>query len=290
VKPFPLSPGFSSASLLVAAFMAATLAPAALAEAPPPPTATSNPVQPLIERYATDRQLIDAVYADPLAPATIERVAAFNHGWRKQLEALPFAQLPQQAKVDYLLLANHLDRAEHAQQLAAHQWSQVAPLLPIAANVFSLEEARRKIERPNPQQTAQLLNRMNAMLAAERNRLQATATGERPSHINAWRAAADVDLLHDRLKLWFDFYNSYDPQFSWWAADPWKQLDQQLTQYAAFLREQMAGIAPTDKATIIGTPAKSTLRRVDSLHARRVDHHGSRADGLVPARDDQGQS
>lgn len=224
------------------------LASAALAQAAP-----ANPVQALIERFTTDRMLIDAVYADPLAPVTHARIASFDKEWRAKLAAVPFASLDQEGKVDYLLLAQHIAREEHAQQLAGQQWREVAPLLPVADEIFALEDARRVVARPDAQKTAALLARMCDEFAAERKALE-TEAGKRPSRITAWRAADDLDLLHTRMKAWFTFYNAYDPQFTWWVGQPWKQLDAAMTAYAGFLREQMVGIAPEDKTTIIGTP------------------------------------
>lgn len=218
-----------------------------------PANPAANPVQTLIERFTTDRILIDNVYADPLAPVTHKRIAAFDKEWRAKLAEVRFDGLDQEGKVDYLLLAQHIAREEHAQQLATKQWSEVEPLLPVAKDIFALEEARRVVARPDGQKTAALLAEMSAALEARRKALEADGA-QRPSRITAWRAADDLDILHARMKLWFTFYNAYDPQFTWWVTQPWKQLDASMTQYTGFLREKMAGIAPDDKVTIIGTP------------------------------------
>jgi hypothetical protein len=215
--------------------------------------APANPVQAMIERFTTDRALLDNVYPDPLAPVSHARIAAFDKEWRAKLATVRFDSLDQEGKVDALLLTQHIAREEHAQQLAEKQWGEVEPLLPIAKDVFALEDARRAVERPDAQKTAALLAQMCSTLAAKRKELEADGT-KRPNRMTAWRAADDLDLLHARLKLWFTFYNSYDPQFTWWVDQPWKQLDASLTDYTAFLREKMAGIAPDDKVTIIGTP------------------------------------
>jgi len=215
---------------------------------------TSNPVQALIERYATDRDLLDSVYSDPLAPAARERVSRFLAEGRKQLAAVPFSTLDQEGKADYLLLANHLTREEHALALQETQWKQVEPLLPVAADVFALEDARRAIEPPDSEKIAVRLNAMAAKLAAERKDLEARPAAARPSPVDVWRAADDLDQLHNQLRHWFEFYNGYDPRFSWWTAQPYKQLDSAMKDYAVFLREKMAGVAPDNKSTVIGTP------------------------------------
>ncbi len=215
-----------------------------------------NPVQALIEHYSTDRDLLATVYKDPLSPTTRARFQSFNAEWSRQLASVDFASLDQEGKVDYLLLKNHIAREQHGQALAAAQWKQVEPLLPIAADIFALEDARRSIERPDPEKTAALFTALSAKLAESRKALekQPLDASARPSRIDAWRAADDLDQLRDQVKHWFDFYNGYDPIFSWWVQMPYKQLDTGMKDYATFLREKIAGVAADDKTTVVGTP------------------------------------
>jgi hypothetical protein len=215
-----------------------------------------NPVKTLIEQFTADKMLIDNVYADPLAPVTHKRIMAFNKEWRAKLIAVRFDALDQEGKVDYLLLNNYLTRDEHAQELAVQQWHEVAPLLPIASDIFALEDERRLFERHDAQKTSALLEKLNDELISKRKELEGLSSNakDHSSRITAWRAADDLDLLHARMKLWFVFYNGYDPNFTWWVDRSWKQLDTTITEYTSFLRAKIAGITPDDKATIVGTP------------------------------------
>ena len=231
-----------------------------------------NPVQSLIERYSTDRNLLYTVYTDPLSPTTQARFVRLDADARRDLAAVPFSSLDQEGKVDYLLMENFLAREDHAQTLATAHWKQVSPFLPIAADVFALEDARRAIERPNGEKTAARLTAMAATIAARRKELEkALDSPSRPARIDAFRAADDLDQLHDQLRHWFEFSNSYDPEFTWWVAAPWKQLDQSLKDYSAFLREKVAGIAPDDKATVIGTPV-GRQALLDQLADERIPY------------------
>jgi uncharacterized protein (DUF885 family) len=214
----------------------------------------ANPVQALIERYSTDRDMLASVYRDPLSPTTRARFERFNAEWSRQLAAVDFAALDQESKVDYLLLKNHLAREQHGQTLAAAQWKQVEPLLPVAADVFALEDARRAIVRPDPEKTAALLTALTAKLTETRKTLEKQEAATRPSRIDAWRAADDMDELREQVRRWFEFYNGYDPIFTWWVQMPFKQLDGAMKDYSAFLREKIAGVAADDKTTVVGTP------------------------------------
>lgn len=210
----------------------------------------------LIELYTQDYQSLSAKYSDPLSPTCIDRIAHFDQDWLHQLAALDFNALDQEGKADYLLLKNHILRDDHARTLAAGQWKDVSPLIPFASPIFSLEDAERNVVRPDAQKAASALTAIDAAIAARRKALESLAASDpqRPTRITAWRAADDVDQLRTQLEAWFKFYNGYDPTFTWWAAEPDKKVNESLKQYAAFLREKIAGIPPDDKTTIIGTP------------------------------------
>jgi uncharacterized protein (DUF885 family) len=68
------------------------------------------------------------------------------------------------------------------------------------------------------------------------------------------RAANETDQLRAAVKDWFTFYNGYDPQFTWWTGVTYKAVDTNLESYAAQVREQIVGIKPGDKTTIVGNP------------------------------------
>lgn len=239
--------------------VSASLLPAATPTAPAS-AAESSTMSTLIERYSADHDTLASVYTDPFSPTTRDRMARFFADQRQQLHAVNFAALDQEGKADYLLLANHLDREEHSLTLAASQWQMVAPLLPIAPAIFTLEDAKRRGDPPNGQQIAAQLNAIPAALAGKRKELEAAlakdspTAASRPTPIAAWRAADDLDQLRDQLKTWFQFYNGYDPTFTWWNAQPYKAADDAIKDYSTFLREKVAGIAHDDKTTIIGTP------------------------------------
>lgn len=217
-------------------------------------------MQALIERYSADHDTLASVYTDPFSPATRDRMSRFFAATRQRLAAVDFASLDQEGKADYLLLANHLAREEHDQSLAVTQWTEVEPLLPIAPTVFTLEDAKRRGDLPNGEKIAAQLNAMTAVLTTRRKELEASigkdakTPSARPTPIAAWRAADDLDQLRDQLHHWFEFYNGYDPSFTWWAAQPWKLTEDAMKDYATFLREKVAGIPHDDRTTIIGTP------------------------------------
>lgn len=233
--------------------------------APSADASVANPMQALIERYNADSRTLAGVYTDPLSPATRARMARFDGENQEKLKAIDFDALDLEGKADYLLMANHLTRDEHARALADEQWKQEEHLLPFAPAIFVFEDAKRRMERPNGETVAEQLTATTAAIAAERKSLQADLQkgATESSRITAWRAAADVDELRTQLAQWFKFYDGYDPAFTWWAAQPYKQADDAFKDYAAFLREKVAGIAPGDESTVIGTPVGRAALKAD---------------------------
>ncbi|HST23867.1 MAG TPA: DUF885 family protein, partial [Blastocatellia bacterium] len=68
------------------------------------------------------------------------------------------------------------------------------------------------------------------------------------------RASVTISSLRNTLKDWFGFYNGYDPMFTWWVGEPYKQVDKSLADYATFLREKVVGVKPDDSNAIVGDP------------------------------------
>ena len=217
---------------------------------------SASPVEALIERYFVDHYTVTSVYADDLSPTTRARMARFDGEWKNRLQSIAFASLDQEGKADYLLMANHLQREDHQRTLEASQWKEVEPLLPFAATIFALEDSKREGIRPKGETAAGQIAAIGASIAAVRKDLEAKLSKD-PAHLDrvaAWRAAEDLDHLREQLHQWFAFYDEYDPAFTWWCAEPYKKTDNALKEYGTFLREKVAGIAPDDKSTVIGTP------------------------------------
>ncbi|MGB8259095.1 MAG: DUF885 family protein [Terracidiphilus sp.] len=233
-------------------FLAAFLAPAQTPHALDP---SVPPARALIERFSADQYTLSTVYPDALNPASAERAAAFFRDNRAALARIDFSALDREGQADYLLFANLLDQQEHQLALDRAQWKDVSPLVPFAPALFALEDQRRQMERPNPEKAAAQLSELAKAVAAARKEFEPRAKDAPPAlRIAGWRAAGDLDRMTAQFDRWFSFWNGYDPQFTWWAAGPYKQASTALKDYAKFLRETIAGIAPDDKATVIGTP------------------------------------
>ena len=124
------------------------------------------------------------------------------------------------------------------------------PALPFAPKLVELVEARIRVQdvdgRKAAETTTAVVKDVKAMRAA-------LASGE-PVAMNkatALRAADGTDQLRAGMTEWFNFYNGYDPMFTWWMGMPFKQVNDALQDYATFLREKVAAA----DAPVPSTPA-----------------------------------
>src|SRR5581483_5596725 len=157
---------------------------------------------------------------------------------------------------DYLLFKNHLGHELRQVEIQTKQLAETEPLIPFANALIELHEARRRMDPINPQKTAATLTGLNKQIGETQKTIEAAIKAD-PGKFKktvANRAAAQLVGLRDTMRSWFSFYNGYDPLFSWWMSEPYRQLDQSLQSYVAFLREKVVGVRLDDKEAIIGDP------------------------------------
>ncbi len=209
----------------------------------------------VIREYAADFDSLNSTYTVQISPARRERLEKFYADTQAKLAAMNFDELSQEDKIDYLLLKNHVNAEEHQLALRKKQADEMMPLLPFAGTIEDMMEKKRLMQRPDAEQDAAALSAMVKQIAEERAKLDADAS-QKPKidPVVANRAAQATQQLSDSLHKWFDQYNAYDPEFTWWVDLPYKSAQDALKDYATFLKEKLAGIAPGDKTTIIGDP------------------------------------
>jgi hypothetical protein len=149
----------------------------------------------------------------------------------KLLDGINFDVMSQAGKIDYLLLRSRLEHERKQLALDAKQDAEIAPLIPFQQTINDLEESRREMKTVDSQGAASALVKMIAEIATVRAAPATTKTGG--AVLN--RAATRVVQLRNTLRVWFNFYDLYDPQFSWWLDNEYKNADAALDGYAQFL-------------------------------------------------------
>jgi uncharacterized protein (DUF885 family) len=192
-----------------------------------------------IERYTVDRGSLTRSYPVAVSQRRRDRFRKFYSEWLASLQSLNFDSMSQDGKIDYVLFKNHLEYELRQLDIQSRQLSEIEPLVPFAAKIIELEEARRDMAAIDSAKTAATLNELRKQVDQQRRAVE-RSTDIKKTVAN--RAALAINSLRGNLRNWYTFYNGYDPMFTWWNEEPYKALDQSMTSYATFITEKIVGI------------------------------------------------
>jgi uncharacterized protein (DUF885 family) len=213
--------------------------------APPAKTtdldSSQSELRAVIERYTADRGTLARTYPIAYSLNRQARMQQFYEEWLGRLAELNFESLSPEGRIDYLLLRNHLQHEQRQLELQNKFHEEEAPFLPFALAILGLEDARRRMEPVDSAKAAHALSDLAKQVDGSRQSAEANLRSGNINKSTANRAADTVQGLRNTLHHWFDFYNGYDPLFTWWAAEPFKAADTALQNYGTFLRERVAG-------------------------------------------------
>lgn len=213
----------------------------------------------IMEQFAADLESLNRTYSLAISPTHIARFHRFYQDEASKLAAIDFDSLSQEDKVDYLLLRNRVTADLHQLRIEQHRIEEMQPLLPFAGPIEELLDKKRLMQQPDAEKDAAILTAVVKQIEVTRkqfeaNPQQAAQGSGKINPVVANRAVAATGEITAQLHDWFGQYNGYDPMFTWWVAQPYKDADKALTAYRAFLKEKLIGVKPDDKATIIGDP------------------------------------
>jgi len=214
--------------------------------APPAKTtdldSSQSELRAVIERYTADRGILARTYPIEASSNRQARMKQFHAEWLGRLAELNFESLSPEGRIDYLLLRNHLQHEARQLELQNKFREEEAPFLPFATVILDLEDARRRMEPIDSAKAAHALDDLAKQVDGSRQYAEASLRSGNIKKSTANRAADTLQGLRNTLHHWFDFYNGYDPLFTWWAGEPFKAADTALQSYGTFLRERVAGV------------------------------------------------
>jgi uncharacterized protein (DUF885 family) len=207
----------------------------------------------LLQQYQADKGSLERFYVIEASPERRNRIIEFNKEYLNKLTTYSFNGLSQSDKVDYLLFKSQLNayltdlNEEEANYQKTKNW------LDFAAIIYAQEKARRRGASIDGEKTALSWNRLNKELSVKMMELEKAPLLAKPMamHINK-----TIKGYKKALKSINDFYNGYDPMYSWWTAQSLKKLDSAFDQYQllAIKRTDAATSQKLDKSGIVGNP------------------------------------
>jgi len=210
-------------------------------------------VYPLITQYEADRGSLQRFYFIQGSPERRERFTTFYKDYLTRLQQLPFESFSTGGKVDYIMMKRIFENELALLAQEEKEAAQVAKLTGYANPVYEIEKNRRRGIQLKSEEVAQQLSNIRKEILAAQKKLS-----QEPNLTVALanRAAEIIGGQQMALKSAFEFYDGYDPQFSWWVKRPYQQLDSVMSKYAGALKNKIdpATRPKDDGSGIIGNP------------------------------------
>ncbi len=227
----------------------------------------TSELAPVIQRYSADRAALGRRWDVEYSPKRRARFREFYRDWKQSLHALDFDDLSVEGRIDYVLLDTELRYETESLDREEAQFQEMQQLVPFVQTLIDLQEARRRMEIPDPAATAAILAQLpNRIADAKKTVENSLGQTDEPSRVTAFRTAGALSRLKRRMNQWHRYYAGYDPMFTWWTSDPFKKVDAALDEYVQFLRERVVGIKTGQDDPIIGDPIGADGLRSDLRH------------------------
>jgi len=191
------------------------------------------------QRYEADRGNLNRFFTVAFSPQREARLRLFYRDWLAALDALKTDNWSEEGKSQRDKLKETIEGELTKLDSDASDFAQVLPLLPFAHTIVELGEARLRMEQIDAQKSAATLHELRNQVEQSQKLLasKSQSIGKIDKAL-ATRAADTANRLRGNLRAWFNFYNDYDPLFTWWTAQSFKEADQALMAYTTFLRDK----------------------------------------------------
>lgn len=223
-------------------------------QAIPPSVATQvTEVAPLIIQFRADEGSLKRFYFIPGSPERRQRLTAFYKDYLQQLEKLSFDGMSTGGKADYLLFKRDIENEISLLLKEEKEYVSISRLVTFADGIYELEKQRR---RGTHLEGASIATKLNDVLKATTDASKRIEKEPNINRVQMKRALSVISGHQVALKSFFEFYNGYDPELTWWATKPYHQLDTALTNYAELLKKKVdpSTLPKDDGSGIIGSP------------------------------------
>jgi uncharacterized protein (DUF885 family) len=225
----------------------------------------NSEINNIMVQYNADRGSLSRFYVLESSPERRQRLQQLQNDYLKQLQQVKFESLPTGSRVDYVLFKRNLDEQVDLLKEEETEYGQIAKWFTFSDKIYAIEKIRRRGTQQDAQQLAATMN----ALATEINNT-AKALGKEGAFEAALsrRASSVIRGLQAALRSVNDFYTGYDPAYTWWIPEPFKRLENSLSDYAKAWqqKEKAAPAAKDDGSGIIGNPIgeKELIRQLQA--------------------------
>lgn len=230
----------------------------------PDPYVPCQEMPDLIEKYNADFRAISRFYTNSFfggrgnqfggpseggSPAKRARLDDLYQEYLKKLDALDFKGLSQECKVDYILFKRNLNESITLAKREAEQYGKIKNWFPFSDSIYAIEKLRSRGHQFNSEHLAKTWYDM----AKQIKDLKVSVAAASIDQDAAREAGLVITDLKRAISSINEFYNGYDPMYTWWMPKVYKDLDDALTGYGDAFKAKTK-IASTDKSGIGGRP------------------------------------
>ena len=212
-------------------------------------------------QYDADKESIMRIYStgsqqqgsDYNSPERRQRLLQLIDHYQEQMEIVDFDKMNINGKVDYILFKRDLGDEEYQLNQEDKIYQQVIQYLPFSDRIYALEKPRRRGMAVNGEAVAKELDEIRKEIIKAFGKLKTSDSIEKKQDDVA---VAAVKGLQGVLKNYYNFYNGYDPLFTWWVPKTYTAVDSLLNAYATSIKRKMkgSGIQKDDGSGILGNP------------------------------------
>ncbi|WP_398455716.1 DUF885 family protein [Sphingobacterium thalpophilum] len=221
----------------------------------------TTPVEPLIIEYQNDLEAVNYFYG-PMpkgwrsqsvspSPEQMERLIRLDNAYLARLKAFDYKRLSTNGQVDYILLNRKILRHQEELKEEMERYKKLKSYLPFADSIFGFEQKRRRGTSVEGGAIAAMFEQVRGSVQQERQKLS-----QKPA-IDADDVrylTGMIESLQTRLQSSFDFYNGYDPMFTWWVPKSYEGLHEALASYQEALNAKSNWKVYDDGSNIGGRP------------------------------------
>lgn len=236
-----------------------------VAQISPDPYVPCQEMPNLMQNYEADLRALTRFYTSTfygnryqgyagIEGASPEIRARFDSLYKEYLaktEALDFNSLPQECKVDYILFKRDLKEQLRASAEEQKQYDKIIHWFPFADSIYATEKLRRRGHVLNSESLAKNWFDATKTIRTLDRQLKSDSSMDMDALYEAGLVIGD---LRRAITSIYEFYNGYDPLFTWWMPKTYKELDSTLALYAAQFKEKNNRFAANDKSGIVGHP------------------------------------
>lgn len=216
-------------------------------------TLSDSSMEQMVRECAEDIETLNRRYRVGLDEQVAQIRTTALEGWLARVGSIEFSKLDRSGQLDYVLLKNKLEyliaksRMDRQRDVEA-----VSAFLPFANGLIGFCTQREEVQSIDPTKLAGQLDELAKWI--EKSAGESPSDSGLSAKLKGLRAIELLKSLKSTTTEADQFYQGYDPLYSWWCKRPMERLKLAIDKYLVYLQDRVVGVPESDVETIIGQP------------------------------------